>query len=139
MNFPQKMHREKLYKSCMIEFLFPYSNGFSYTQNEQLTWRCHLLSFLKIFRELLWLAAGFGLYKFCRAFDGHIFLKNSIFHHFSKSKYMRNKKALQHEKNCKKKLMSLFFLIDILHFKLYLMFNVNIPKDAARSGLSFYI
>jgi hypothetical protein len=32
-----------------------------------------------------------------------------------------------------------FFLIHALHFKLHLMFNVNIPKDAARSGLSRYI
>ncbi len=32
-----------------------------------------------------------------------------------------------------------FFLIHVLHFKLHLMFNVNIPKDAARSGLSRYI
>jgi hypothetical protein len=32
-----------------------------------------------------------------------------------------------------------FFLIYFLHFKLHLMFNVNKPKDAARSGLSRYI
>jgi hypothetical protein len=32
-----------------------------------------------------------------------------------------------------------FFLIHRLHFKLHLMFNVNIPKDAAHSGLPRYI
>jgi hypothetical protein len=37
------------------------------------------------------------------------------------------------------KKMSLFLLIHFLYFKLYLMFNVNIPKDAAHSGLSRYI
>jgi hypothetical protein len=46
---------------------------------------------------------------------------------------------LQHGKNCKKKTNVTFFLIDFLHFKLYLMFDVNISKDAARSGLSSYI
>ncbi len=32
-----------------------------------------------------------------------------------------------------------FFLIHRLHFELHLMFNVNIPEDAARSGLPRYI
>jgi hypothetical protein len=32
-----------------------------------------------------------------------------------------------------------FFLIHCLHFKLHLMFNVNIPKDSAHSGLLRYI
>jgi hypothetical protein len=32
-----------------------------------------------------------------------------------------------------------FFLKDFLHFKLHLMFNVNILKDAVRSGVSRYI
>jgi len=32
-----------------------------------------------------------------------------------------------------------FFLIHVSNFKLHLMFNVNTPKDAARSGLSRYI
>jgi hypothetical protein len=39
---------------------------------------------------------------------------------------------------CSKKNVT-FFLLHFSHFKLHLMFNVNIPKDAARSGLSRYI
>jgi hypothetical protein len=46
---------------------------------------------------------------------------------------------LPHGKIWKKKEMSLFLPIHFLYFKLHLMFNVNIPKDAALSGLSFYI
>jgi len=38
-----------------------------------------------------------------------------------------------------KEKMSFFFLIHLLYFKLHLMFNANISKDAARSGLSPYI
>jgi hypothetical protein len=33
----------------------------------------------------------------------------------------------------------LFLLIHFLYFKLHLMLDINIPQDAARSGLSFYI
>jgi hypothetical protein len=36
--------------------------------------------------------------------------------------------------------MSLFFLIHVLHIKLYLIFNVNIPKVVARfRAFSLYI
>ena len=41
--------------------------------------------------------------------------------------------------NCTQKKNSTFFLIHCLHLKLHLMFNVNIPKDAARFELSPYI
>jgi hypothetical protein len=34
------MRRKKLYKNCMIEFLFTCSDAFYYTQNKQLTRQC---------------------------------------------------------------------------------------------------
>ncbi len=43
----QNMRHEKFYKSCMIEFFLTYSNGFSSTHNEQLTWQCHFPSYRK--------------------------------------------------------------------------------------------
>ncbi len=49
--FSQKMRREKLYQNCMIEFLFTYSNVFSYTQNEQCTWQCHSSSSWKCLKS----------------------------------------------------------------------------------------
>jgi hypothetical protein len=51
----------------------------------------------------------------------------------AKQKLLQRYGYLYKEKN------GTFFLIHRLHFKLHLMFNVNIPKDAARSGLPRYI
>jgi len=45
---------------------------------------------------------------------------------------------LQHYGHSVVKQMSLVFLMRVLNFKRHLMFNVNISKDAARSGLSHY-
>jgi hypothetical protein len=47
------MRCEKFYKSFMIEFLFTFSDDFSYTQNEQLTWQCDFLSYWKCWKTFL--------------------------------------------------------------------------------------
>ncbi len=48
-------------------------------------------------------------------------------------------KILQHYGHVGLKKMSHSFLTHFLHGKLHLMLNENIPKDGARSGLSYYI
>jgi hypothetical protein len=75
---------------------------------------------------------------FVELFTAHLLEKNSRFYHLPKLRYMRNKKCYNMVKTVKKNKCH-FFLIDFLHFKLHLIFDVNIPKDAARSGLSSYI
>jgi len=74
-------------------------------------------------------------------FTEHLLEKNSSFYHLPNPRYMRNKRCynIMNTHYWNKKKLSLFFLIDFLRVKLHLMFNVNISKDAARSGLSRYI
>jgi len=41
-------------------------------------WHFHVASFLEAFQGVFWFAIGFGLYKFCRAFDGASLKKINI-------------------------------------------------------------
>ncbi len=75
---------------------------------------------------------------FVELFTVHLLERNSRF--YDLPKYAKQQ-MLQHYGHpyWNRKKMSHFFLTHFLDFKLHLMFNVNIPKDATRSELSCYI
>ena len=78
---------------------------------------------------------------FVELFTAHLLEKKSRFYHLPKPRYMRNKKMLQHYGHPQYvKIKNVTFSSNtLLYFKLHLMFNINMLKDAARSGLSPYI
>jgi hypothetical protein len=77
---------------------------------------------------------------FVELFTVHLLERNSSFYDLPKLRYMRNKKCYNiMDTRIGIEKMSPFFSNTFLNFKLHSMFNVNIPKDAARSELSCYI
>jgi hypothetical protein len=101
-----------------------------------LPWRLFILSIRK---AILRGKKEFSHTVFVELFMAHLLEKNSRFYHLPKPRYIQNKKMFQHYGNCAVRKKVIFFLLQFLQFKLHLMSNVNIPKDAARSELSRYV
>ena len=118
------MQNEKVFQTFLIEW--------------ELTLTCSL--FVLIIRKIIRTGQKeFNHTAFVELFTTHLLGENSRFYHLLKRRYVRNKKCYNTIDTLSKRKCDCFFLIDFLYFKLHLIFNVNIPKDAARSRLSRYI
>ena len=95
----------------MIEFHFICSDGFSYTQNKQLIGSSVTSHHIEIFRELFRFVIGFGLYKFCRAFDGASFKKKFNIPSFSEVKIYTEQKRSSNVSSMKRSALPCKLLI----------------------------